>query len=45
MNSYFVQRSMADTEETELLPVPDDIKELPDVRGWGNLHSLQQAMN
>ncbi|MFA6539941.1 MAG: hypothetical protein WCV63_11225, partial [Negativicutes bacterium] len=44
LNSYFVQRSMTDTQETELLPVPDDVKALPDVRGWGSLHSLQQAM-
>ncbi|MEI6286004.1 MAG: hypothetical protein WCP79_05825 [Bacillota bacterium] len=44
LNSYFVKRSMTDTEETELLPVPDDVKALPDIRGWGNVHSLQQAI-
>ncbi|MFA6539277.1 MAG: calcium-binding protein, partial [Negativicutes bacterium] len=44
MNGYVVNREAIDSKETELLPVPDDVKALPDVRGWGNVHSLQQAI-
>ncbi len=44
LNAYALSRDAVDSKETELLPVPDDVKALPDVRGWGNVHSLQQAM-
>ena len=44
MNGYVVNRDVIDSKETELLPVPDDVKALPDIRGWGNVHSLQQAI-
>ena len=44
MNGYVINRDVIDSKETELLPVPDDVKALPDIRGWGNVHSLQQAI-
>ena len=44
LNEYGLSRDAVDSKETELLPVPDDVKALPDVRGWGNVHSLQQAI-
>ncbi|MFA6539955.1 MAG: calcium-binding protein, partial [Negativicutes bacterium] len=44
MNGYVVNRNVVNSKELEILPVPDDIKTLPDVRGWGNVHSLQQAI-
>ncbi|MFA6075012.1 MAG: calcium-binding protein [Negativicutes bacterium] len=44
LNEYGLSRDAVDSKETELLPVPDDVKALPDIRGWGNVHSLQQAI-
>ncbi len=33
-----------DTQPAELLPVPDDISQLPGLRGYGKVTDLQQAM-
>jgi hypothetical protein len=40
---WFAQ-DVADTKAIDRLPVSDDIKALPQIRGFGTTHSLQQAM-
>ncbi len=44
MGEYLLNSDITDTIETEWLEVPAEIQALPDVRGFGKVYSLHQAM-
>jgi len=44
IGEYILQRNTMYTIPTEWLDVPDDIAALPDLRGYGNVYDLHQAM-
>jgi len=44
MDDVWFKADMARTVDENLVAVSDDIAALPDVAGFGNVHSLQQAM-
>ena len=44
MGEYLLNRSTTDTTNDEWLKVPETLASLPDVMGFGNVHSLRQTM-
>jgi hypothetical protein len=44
MNDVWFEVDLAKTKETDLIEVSDEITKLPNLAGFGNVHSLHQAM-
>ena len=44
MGEYLLNRSTTDTINDEWIKVPETLASLPDVMGFGNVHSLRQTM-
>ncbi|CAH1208159.1 hypothetical protein PAECIP111893_02849 [Paenibacillus plantiphilus] len=44
VGEYMLVRDEMNSQAKQILDVPTDIKLLPNVRGYGNVHSLHQAM-
>jgi hypothetical protein len=44
MNDVWFDVDLAKTKETDLVEVSDEITKLPNLAGFGNVHSLHQAM-
>ena len=41
---YYFLTNTVDSIETDLVEVPSDIQELPEISHYGTVHSLHQAM-
>ncbi|MBM7625131.1 calcium-binding protein, partial [Sporohalobacter salinus] len=44
IKEFLFSRDLVDTEASEIIEETEEIKGLPELRGYGNVHSLRQAM-